>query len=162
MMQGTHGCEISEVDWSSAAGEVRELLREYQGALGVDLCFQDFEREVTELPGDYAQPRGTFLLAALRGETVGCAALRPLSDESCEMKRLYVRPAARGTGLGRALALRIVDEATRRGYRSIRLDTMPLMTNAIALYRALGFREIPAYRHNPVPGALYFELTLPA
>jgi len=139
---------------------IRALFREYEASLETDLCFQGFERELAELPGDYAPPRGTLLLASVDGETAGCIALRAFDGDRCEMKRLYVRPAFRGTGLGGALARRIIDDAARMGYRAIRLDTLPSMQTAIAMYRALGFAEIPAYRYNPIPGALYFEKSL--
>ena len=132
------------------------LFREYAASLGVDLSFQRFEEELASLPGDYAPPHGRLLLA---GE-LGCVALRPFEGEICEMKRLYVRPAARGTGLGRALVQRVIDEACAIGYRRMRLDTLPSMIEAAAMYRAFGFREIEAYRFNPVEGTKCFELEL--
>lgn len=139
---------------------IRALFREYQTWLGVDLCFQGFEAELATLPGDYAPPRGALLLAR-DGETpIGCVGLRPFDGDICEMKRLYLRDAHRGAGLGRRLADAVVAEAQSRGYARMRLDTLPSMQAALALYDRLGFRPIPPYRHNPVPGALYFELDL--
>jgi len=142
----------------------RTLFREYQAALGVDLCFQGFDHEVDSLPGAYAPPRGCLLLAGTNEDPLGCAALRPLQDlgdATCaEMKRLYVRLAARGTGLGRALAQAVIAEARQRGYAELKLDTLAQMHAARDLYRRLGFRECPAYYHNPLGGTLYMALSL--
>ena len=139
---------------------VRALFDEYAHEIATDLCFQGFAQERDGLPGAYAPPRGRLLVAEQDGVIAGCIALRPLEDGTAEMKRLYLRPGARGTGLGRRMALTLIAEAEGAGYERLRLDTLPAMSAAIAMYRDLGFREIPPYRHNPVPGALFFERRL--
>ena len=142
---------------------VRGLFREYQRSLGIDLCFQGFEAELAGLPGDYAPPRGRLWLAERgEGDALGCIAMRALDPERAEMKRLYVRPAARGLGLGRRLAETLIAEARRLGYRVVCLDTLPTMAGAQALYEELGFADIAPYRVNPVPGARYMGLELAA
>jgi putative acetyltransferase len=138
----------------------RELFAEYASSLPFDLSFQDFERELAELPGAYAPPSGALLLAVEAGEAAGCVALRALAQDICEMKRLYVRAAHRGSGLGRRLVDAILREGRARRYARMRLDTVPGMEAAIALYRACGFREILPYRPNPIPGALFLEADL--
>jgi putative acetyltransferase len=146
---------------SSELEFVRTLFREYVDSLGLDLSFQNFEQELAELPGKYAPPAGCILLAVVGDQAAGCVALRPLAGGTCEMKRLYVRPSYRGTGLGRLLAEGIIEEAKARGYSAMCLDTVPaIMGGAVALYRALGFDEIPPYCDNPIPGALFFQLRL--
>ena len=139
---------------------LRGLFRAYAASIGVSLDFQDFDAELEGLPGDYAPPRGRLLLAWQEGEAIGCVALRPLEPEVCEMKRLYVGPASRASGLGRRLAVRICEEARAAGYSRMRLDTLSTMTAALGLYESLGFRPIPAYYFNPIPGAVYLELDL--
>jgi len=139
---------------------VRELFREYAASLDFDLCFQGFEHELAELPGSYAPPDGRLLLAVDEVEKLGCVALRPLGNGVCEMKRLYVRPAHRGRGIGRQLALAVIEEARKVGYRTMKLDTVSTMTEAIVLYRSVGFTETEPYTHNPIPGAVFFELGL--
>ena len=151
---------LSQAEGASQIKGARGLFKEYADSTGLDLCFQNFEQELTSLPGDYAPPSGRLIVAYAGEEAAGCVALRRVDDSVCEMKRLYVRPAFRGTGLGRTLAERIVGEAREIGYGRMRLDTLPSMRSAIALYRSLGFREIEPYRFNPVEGALYMELEL--
>ena len=143
---------------------VRDIFREYARGLGVDLCFQSFDEELANLPGEYAAPRGALLLASVDGEVAGCCALRPLDSadypNAAEMKRLYVRKAFRGFGLGRRLAEAVLDAARQAGYASVLLDTLDDMEAARALYVELGFEEIPPYYHNPIPGAHYLKVDL--
>lgn len=139
---------------------VRRLFRKYAEFIDVDLCFQDFETELVSLPGKYASPEGAILLARVDENTVGCIALRQLQMDTCEMKRLYIRPQYRGQGIGRLLVGRIIDVAIDRGYATMVLDTLDQLKTAKALYRSLGFEERKPYYHNPLPGVTYWELDL--
>lgn len=142
----------------------RDIFREYAAGLGVDLCFQSFDAELAGLPGDYAPPRGSLLLAFIEGHVAGCVALRPLDNvdypNAAEMKRLYVRKAFRGFGLGRQLVEAVMDAARLAGYACVLLDTLDDMEAARALYDELGFEDIPPYYHNPIPGAHYLRASL--
>ncbi len=155
---------MTEIIRAHSADEIkraRELFKEYEAWLEVDLCFQSFEKELAELPGKYAPPDGLLLLAFDNGNLAGCAALRKIDEGICEIKRLFLRPQFRGKGLGRRLAEEIIREAKKIGYERMRLDTLPpKMNDAIALYRSLGFKEIAPYYDNPVPGAKFMELAL--
>ncbi len=151
---------VREVQSADDLGVARRLILEYQRALGVDLEFQGFAHEVAHLPGDYAPPGGVLLLALVDGIPSGCVAVRRLDREICEMKRLFVRPDARGAGAGRALALSAMAHARVLGYTRMRLDTLPSMHAAQDLYVAIGFHEIDPYRVNPVPGTRYLEAAL--
>lgn len=142
----------------------RSIFQEYASSLQIDLCFQGFDEELATLPGEYAEPRGALLLAWVDGALAGCCALRPLdtSDYSnaAEMKRLYVRPAFRGLGLGRQLTEGILDAARQAGYGCVLLDTLDDMESARALYEDLGFEDIPPYYHNPIAGAHYLKVDI--
>jgi len=139
----------------------RDLFRAYAESLDFDLCFQDFEAELDALPGDYAPPEGALLLAEVGGTIAGCVAVRPMDEDGvCEMKRLYVRPAFRRDGIGRALAAAIVETAQELGYDVVRLDTVESMTAARRLYASLGFEERDSYYHNPLPDVVYMERAL--
>lgn len=151
---------IEQVTTEEALEQIREMFAEYAASLGVDLSFQNFEQELAGLPGDYAAPSGSLLIATHEGQTVGCIALRKWEEEVCEMKRLYVRPQFRGLSAGRKLAEAVIIVARQLGYKRMRLDTLPTMKRAQELYESLGFREIPAYRHNPIAGTSYLELML--
>lgn len=139
---------------------IRVLFREYADSLGVNLDYQGFEAELRDLPGQYAAPSGTLLLARSDNDVVGCVGVRPIDERTAEMKRLYVRPSGRGLGLGRTLAEAAIRFATVTGYERMRLDTLPMMERAQELYRSLGFMPIDAYRFSPVPGTVFLELVL--
>ena len=158
-----HGVVIRDARVPDEIAAARSLFEEYAAWLDVDLCFQDFAGELARLPGDYAPPRGCLLFATLDGDVTGCVALRPLASRpgsSSEMKRLYVRPAARGSGAGRQLAEAVIARARTIGYDEIKLDTLATMDAARALYASLGFRECAPYCVNPVPGVTYLSLSL--
>ncbi len=159
-MAAATGLRIAEASGPADIAAARLLFEEYAASLGVDLAFQGFEEELATFPGSYAPPSGRLLLARDGSEFAGCVALRRLEAEVCEMKRLYVRAAFRGHGLGRMLAEAVTRNARALGYRRMRLDTLPTMASALVLYRQLGFREIPPYRSNPVVGSLFLELEL--
>ena len=153
--------EIVRADSLDDIESARSLFKEYAAWLEIDLCFQDFEKELSELPGDYAPPDGRLLLAFVNKSLAGCIALRKIGEGVCEMKRLFVRPEFRGKRLGRGLAEAIIRSAKQIGYKRMRLDTLPpKMNDAIGLYQSLGFREIEPYYQNPVPGAIFLELDL--
>ena len=157
----TEKLHITQPNSSAQIAQIRELFLEYASSLGFSLCFQNFDKELAELPGGYEPPDGRLLLALYEGELAGCVALHKLETGICEMKRLYLRPKFRGKGLGRVLAETIINEARRIGYQRMRLDTVePVMKDAVAMYRRLGFKEIAPYRPNPMPGTLYMELEL--
>jgi ribosomal protein S18 acetylase RimI-like enzyme len=149
-------CAVTTADLEA----VRMLLRQYAAIPGVGECVVGFAAEIAGLPGRYAGPKGTLLLASVDGLNTGCGALRQIAPGVCEMKRLYVEPATRGSGLGRALAVRLIEAGSERGYKRMRLDTLPFMQSAIALYRSLGFQQIERYDAGSPEAALFFELAL--
>ena len=156
--------ELVTPDTPAQISATRLIFTEYAEQLGVDLCFQNFDAELADLPGEYASPRGALLLALIDGVVAGCCALRPLHSVDCpnaaEMKRLYVRRTYRGSGLGRQLAEATLDAARVAGYHSVLLDTLDDMESARALYVDLGFISIPPYYHNPIAGAHYLKVDL--
>jgi putative acetyltransferase len=155
------GLIFVQAESSKQVDQARELFLEYAQSLGFSLCFQNFDQELAVLPGDYAPPEGRLLLAEYESQLAGCVALHKLASGICEMKRLYLRPQFRGKGLGPALADRIIAEAREIGYQRMRLDTVePVMKDAVAMYRKLGFKEVAPYRPNPIAGAMYMELEL--
>ena len=158
--------DLRHVENDADADIARRLFRDYQAGLGVDLCFQGFEAELASLPSPYVPPRGALLLAEVDGRTAGCVAVRGLKSgqtgatTDCEMKRLYVHPSTRGLGVGRILAEAVIDTARTLGYRRMVLDTLGRLDAALALYRDLGFVEIPEYYHNPVEDVIFLAKTL--
>ena len=164
MPAGTPRIELRRPTTPADLADAAIILREYAASLDVDLCFQNFEAELASLPGEYAAPAGQLLLAYVDGRLAGCGAFRPLADadyaNACEMKRLFVRDASRGLGLGRTLAQALLDEARREGYSAMLLDTLDDMEAARELYASLGFVEIPPYYFNPIAGAHYLKAEL--
>jgi ribosomal protein S18 acetylase RimI-like enzyme len=155
------GLAFAQAESPAQLAQARELFLEYAQSLGFSLCFQNFDKELASLPGGYAPPEGRLLLADQDGQLAGCIALHKLEPGVCEMKRLYLRPRFRGKGLGRALADHIIAEARQIGYQRMRLDTVePVMKDAVAMYRKLGFKEIAPYCPNPMSGVIYMELEL--
>ena len=153
--------QIVQTHTDEMTAEARTLFREYEAWLGMSLCFQDFEKEVAELPGKYAPPSGRLYLAYVDGELAGCIAMRSLDDGICEMKRLFVRDGFRGARVGVQLIERLIEDARAEGYERMRLDTFPpKMGKAVSLYESRGFRPIPPYYKNPHEGVLFMELAL--
>lgn len=152
--------ELKHVTGGDMLGEVRQLFIEYAKSLNIDLTFQDFEAELKTLPGKYEAPGGTLILATVDGKAAGCIALRKISEDICEMKRLYVRDAYRGLGLGKRLIGMIIDDARKLNYAYIRLDTLETMKKAQSLYLSLGFYDIEPYVYNPIEGTKFLELKL--
>jgi GNAT superfamily N-acetyltransferase len=152
--------QIKKIDSEKDIQIAQQLLREYGELRCYDIALGDYETEMSGLPGEYAEPKGCFLLAFHENDPVGCVALRRRDDEVSEMKRLYVKPDYRGRKIGRALVVEVITEAKRKGYRLMRLDTHPWMKEAEALYKSVGFYEIEAYRFNPIEGVKFFELEL--
>jgi putative acetyltransferase len=160
MASGSALLTISYAHEEPAVLAARQLFEEYAVSLGFSLCFQGFDKELAGLPGAYAPPGGRLLLAYRGEEVAGCVALRALQSGICEMKRLYVRPEYRASGVGRLLAERLIQEARTAGYKRMRLDSLPVMQSALRLYQKLGFQEIPPYTPNPLKGAVFLELQL--
>ena len=152
--------ELLEVRSEKDLNEIRRLFEEYASSLEIRLDFQGFDKELESLPGDYSPPEGCLLIALWQGQVAGCVGLRKFSEGICEMKRLYTKPEYRGLGIGRVLCEVIIERARKIGYQRMRLDTLPSMEAAKALYRSLGFDEIASYRYNPVEGTTFMELNL--
>lgn len=159
-MVGDSRYRLSEASAAADYSAARGLFEEYAGQLKIDLCFQDFGAELTRLPEIYGPPSGCLLLVRDRDTPMGCGAVRRLSNDACEMKRLYVRPAARGAKLGRRIADGLIARARALGYGRMLLDTLQEMIPARALYRSLGFHEVGPYYHNPLAAVVYMELDL--
>ncbi len=157
---GQRKMRIKQAQTKIEIEEVRKLFREYEVFLDVDLCFQSFEEELANLPGKYSHPSGDLIIGIDNERIVGCVAVRKLDDGVCEMKRLFVRPAARGTGLGKRLAQAIIEVAQELDYSIMRLDTLDRLKGAMILYEKLGFRKTEPYYENPLPGVVYWELDL--
>jgi ribosomal protein S18 acetylase RimI-like enzyme len=153
--------KLTQATSNKEVQQARKLFEEYAAWLGINPCFQNVDKELAELPGEYAPPSGRLFLANENDQTAGCVGLRKIGDGIGEMKRLYVRPDFRGQGLGRTLTETILQEAREIGYRRVRLDTLPgKMDQAIAMYRSLGFKNIAPYYDNPVEGVAFMELEL--
>lgn len=153
--------QISHIRNDKDIATVRELFREYEDKMGLDLCFQGFEAELASLPGNYAEPSGRLLIAAIDDSVAGCIALKKVDAETCEMKRLFVREEFRGQRMGIALIERLITDAREIGYKRLRLDTFPpIMSKAVELYRSYGFREIEPYNSDPHPDLLFMEMDL--
>lgn len=160
-VDGANSLSIQSADSPDQIAQVRELFLEYAKSLSFNLCFQSFDQELAGLPGDYAPPEGRLLLAYWEGKLAGCVALHKINGAACEMKRLYLRPAFRGKGLGRSVVEHLIAEAHRIGYRQMRLDTVEAdMRDAVALYQRMGFKDIAPYRPNPMSSVRYMELEL--
>jgi ribosomal protein S18 acetylase RimI-like enzyme len=152
--------EFRHVTGQNMIEEIKQLFLEYINSLKVDLTFQDLETELKTLPGKYAPPNGVLILALINGKEAGCVALRKISDNVCEMKRLYVRDEFRGLGIGKNLVSKVIKEAKGLNYQYIRLDTLPTMKNAQSLYEMFGFYDIEPYIYNPIKGTRFLELKL--
>lgn len=164
MPSGSGTTKIARITYRKAKpadmGAIRGLIEEYMASMALDLCFQGIDEELKTLPGKYSEPDGALLVAKAGGALCGCVALKKIGDGICEMKRLFVRDAYKGRGVGKKLALMIIEEARAKGYRLMRLDTLKSMRPALSLYGSLGFRETGAYVYNPLEGAVYLEKTL--
>jgi putative acetyltransferase len=152
--------QITEAKSKAEIEQARNLFREYQAFLNIDLCFQDFEQELASLPGKYAQPSGAILLARVDGELAGCVAVRPIEGDVCEMKRLYVKDKFRGLAIGKKLAQAIIEKAKQRNYKTMRLDTLERLETAMAIYQKLGFKRIEPYYANPLNEVAYWQLEM--